>query len=93
MRFAPGNPGGPGRPKGTKILSTQAKIREIIEKYGDPLEGLATIAADKKNDMNIRVHAYKEVAKYAYAPRKAEDESGETAERLIIELDMPRRER
>lgn len=64
---------------------------QIVATYGDPLVGLAEIASTEGNEMALRVQAYKELAKYAHAQRKAEDDAGESADRLIIELDMPRR--
>jgi len=89
--FKTGNPGGPGRKKGTKIVSTQAKVREIISKYGDPLEGLAALASEELNDNGLRLQAYKELAKYCYAPRKAEDGEGDSGETVTLILDMPKR--
>lgn len=74
-----------------KLANTRAVMEGIIAKYGDPLVGLAEIAVGVENDLALRVQAYKELCKYGHAQRKPEDDAGETAERLIIELDMPRR--
>ena len=68
-----------GRPKGArnKVTASQ-KISEVEQRMGvtlDPLEGMAQIAADETNDIQVRLAAFREMAKYLYAQRKAVDMS------------------
>ena len=78
--------GGPGRKPGTRNKSTkvsaQQRVREIEKQLGrsiDPLEGLAKIAAETE-DVQVRLSALKELAKYLYPQRKAVDMSLEEQE-------------
>ena len=78
--------GGPGRKPGTRNkntkVSAQQKVREIEEELGcsiDPLAGLAKIAHES-DDVQIRLSALKELAKYLYPQRKAVDMSLEEQE-------------
>tara|TARA_R100000656_G_scaffold59600_1_gene46400 strand:- start:897 stop:1313 length:417 start_codon:yes stop_codon:yes gene_type:complete len=72
--------GGPGRKPGSRNhrtkVSAQQKLREVEDKLGvtiDPLEGMAHIAADRAQDVQIRLTALRELAKYVYPQRKAVD--------------------
>tara|TARA_R100000234_G_scaffold36677_1_gene21747 strand:+ start:26 stop:427 length:402 start_codon:yes stop_codon:yes gene_type:complete len=78
--------GGPGRKPGTRNkntkVSAQQKVREIEQQLGrsiDPLEGLAKIAAETE-DVQVKLSALKELAKYLYPQRKAVDMSLEEQE-------------
>ena len=78
--------GGPGRKPGTRNkntkVSAQQKVREIEKQLGrsiDPLEGLAKIAAETE-DVQVKLSALKELAKYLYPQRKAVDMSVEEQE-------------
>ena len=78
--------GGPGRKPGTRNKSTkvsaQQRVREIEKQLGrsiDPLEGLAKIAAATE-DVQVKLSALKELAKYLYPQRKAVDMSLEEQE-------------
>ena len=78
--------GGPGRKPGTRNQSTkvsaQQRVREIEKQLGrsiDPLEGLAKIAAETE-DVQVKLSALKELAKYLYPQRKAVDMSLEEQE-------------
>ena len=68
-----------GRPKGARNRVTASqKISEVEQRMGvtlDPLEGMAQIAADETNDIQVRLAAFREMAKYLYAQRKAVDMS------------------
>ena len=78
--------GGPGRKPGTRNKSTkvsaQQRVRELEKQLGrsiDPLEGLAKIAAETE-DVQVKLSALKELAKYLYPQRKAVDMSLEEQE-------------
>ena len=78
--------GAPGRKPGSRNKSTkvsaQQRVREIEKQQGrsiDPLEGLAKIAAETE-DVQVRLSALKELAKYLYPQRKAVDMSLEEQE-------------
>ena len=72
--------GSPGRKPGSRNhrtkVSAQQKLREVEGKLGvtiDPLEGMAIIAVDAAQDVQIRLTALRELAKYIYPQRKAVD--------------------
>lgn len=65
-----------GRTKGTKNWSTMAIREKLASLNCDPLEGMEKIATDEKNDISIRLQAYKELAKYVYPQLKAIEISG-----------------
>jgi hypothetical protein len=53
-------------------------LRQVEEDLGvaiDPLEGMAQIAVDPSMDIQIRLTAMRELAKYIYPQRKAVDMS------------------
>lgn len=68
-----------GRPKGARNrVTAAAKVEQVERELGqtlDPLEGMAKIAWDEKHDIQIRLAAMRELAKYLYAQRKAVDMS------------------
>ena len=68
-----------GRPKGSRNrVTAAAKVEQVERELGqtlDPLEGMAKIAWDEKHDIQIRLAAMRELAKYLYAQRKAVDMS------------------
>ena len=45
----------------------------------DPIEGMARIAMDESAELDVRLHAYKELAQYSYPKRKAIEHRGEMA--------------
>jgi hypothetical protein len=52
----------------------------------DPIEGLARIAMDANNSVEIRLRAYSELAPYIAARRKAVDMHVESAESMKVEI-------
>ena len=65
------------RNKGSKVSASE-KLRQVEEQLGvavDPLEGMAHIAVDPNNDVQTKLSALRELAKYAYPQRKAVDMS------------------
>ena len=73
---APGRKPG-SRNKNSKVSASE-KLRQVEEDLGvaiDPLEGMAQIAVDPTMDIQIRLTAMREIAKYIYPQRKAVDMS------------------
>ena len=65
------------RNKGSKVSASE-KLRQVEEQLGvavDPLEGMAHIAVDPNNDVQTKLSALRELAKYVYPQRKAVDMS------------------
>jgi hypothetical protein len=65
-----------GRKKGTKNKLTTAALERLSELNCDPLEGMAKIAADKKNPIELRARMYAELAQYVYPKRRSMELSG-----------------
>jgi len=66
-----------GRCKGTLNKRTQA-VAERLETLGcDPIEGMAEIAMDKSQPMQLRATMYRELAQYVAPKRKAMEMTGE----------------
>ena len=69
--------GAPGRKPGSRNhrtkVSAQTKLQEVEAEIGpmDPLEGMARIAADMSLDVQVRLTALKELARYIYPQQKA----------------------
>ncbi len=60
-----------GRTKGTPNRRSQT-VAEKLEALGcDPIEGMAKIAMDRKNRIELRAQMYKELAQYVAPRRKA----------------------
>ncbi len=72
----------PGHPKhGGRKLKSKNKITrdvaELLNKLGvNPIEGMATIAADPKADLPIRARMHAELAKYLHPQLKSVEHSG-----------------
>ena len=65
------------RNKGSKVSASE-KLRQVEEQLGmtvDPLEGMARIAVDPNSDVQTKLSALRELAKYVYPQRKAVDMS------------------
>lgn len=68
---------GQGRPKGSPNRQT-VEIADKLAKLGcDPLTGMAKIAMNAKNPMDLRARMYAELAQYIAPKRKAIEHSGE----------------
>ncbi len=77
-----------GRAKGTPNKAT-ADIAEKLAKLGcDPLLGMARIAMDKKNPLDIRGRMFSELAQYVAPKRRAVEHSADkpTLEALLGRL-------
>lgn len=75
-----------GRKKGTPNRKTKL-VEEICAEMGiDPIRGLARIAKNPKNPVEIRLRAYSCIAEYMYPKRKAIEHTGSNGEALRIEL-------
>ena len=62
---------GAGRPSGAKNKRS-AEIEEKLTALGcDPIEGMATIAADPTASLELKLQAFKELAQYVAPKRKA----------------------
>ena len=84
-----GTPKTGGRKKGTPNRATLAVAEKLAALNCDPLEGLAMIAEDKSNSLEIRMRCYAELLPYLYPKRKPIDHAaGETNPiNLFINLD------
>lgn len=73
-----------GRQKGTPNKDTKALQDRIAERYPgwDPVEAMAEIAQDDKNDVMIRLAALKEIAQYIHPKRKAIEHTGKDGKDL-----------
>jgi len=88
-KFKKGESGNPnGRPKGSKSAKTKLVEQRLKELGCDPLEVLATICNDKKEETSLRLHAAKELANYIYPKRKAIEHSTEDGESLSFTVNM-----
>lgn len=74
-----------GRQKGTPNKDTKALQDRIASKYPgwDPVEAMAEIAQDDKNDVMIRLAALKEIAQYIHPKRKAIEHTGKDGAPLV----------
>jgi hypothetical protein len=60
-----------GRTKGSPNRATRDVMERLNELNCDPLEGMASIAADQNNTPELRGRMYGELAQYVYPKRKA----------------------
>jgi hypothetical protein len=80
---------GQGRPKG----ALNKRTREVIDKLAaldcDPIAGMALIAMDEKNSIEVRARMFVELAQYVAPKRKAVEHSSDavTIETLLLQLD------
>jgi len=76
-----------GRTAGTPNRKTQ-EVTELLESLGcDPIEGMARIAMDERNSVEVRSRMYAELAQYVAPRRKAVEHSGVAEEeRLTIRV-------
>lgn len=79
-----------GREKGTLNKNKQALHDRILAKYPDydPVMAMVEIAKDKKNTVEIRLTAHKEVSKYIHSQLKAIEHSGhlDSVQTITVEL-------
>jgi hypothetical protein len=70
-----------GKPPGTINKANRALNELMAEKFPgyDPIVAMAEIANDDKNDIEIRLTAHKEVAKYTRPQLKSVEHTGDKA--------------
>lgn len=78
MPFVKGQPRPPnaGRRKGSVPKINQAVSEKLAALGCDPIEGMARIALDSKNPIEIRAKMYSELSQYVHPKRRAVEISG-----------------
>lgn len=80
-----------GRVRGTPNQRTQ-DIQLMLDQLGcDPIEGMARIAMDVANPVEIRARMYAELAQYIAPKRKSVEIGGGDASRVIFNIGIDRR--
>lgn len=75
-----------GRQRGTPNRRTQ-DVRLILERLGcDPIEGMARIAMDPQNPVEVRARMFAELAGYVAPKRKALEMAGTDANRVTFNI-------
>ncbi|MEK7122322.1 MAG: hypothetical protein AAB855_00540 [Patescibacteria group bacterium] len=75
-----------GRKAGTPNKRTVAVEKKLTELGCDPIEGMARIAIDKKNPLEMRAKMYAELAPYVVPKRKSMEMTGELVTFVISGL-------
>jgi hypothetical protein len=80
---------GQGRPKGALNKRTIEVIDKLAALHCDPITGMARIAMNKNNPVELRARMFVELAQYVAAKRKAVEHSGDAGmiEALLLRLD------
>ena len=80
---------GQGRPKGALNKRTRDVIDKLSALRCDPIAGMARIALDKKNPVELRAKMFAELAQYVAPKRKAVEHSAQpgTIETLLARID------
>ena len=68
---------GAGRPVGAASKATEEVQAKLDELGCDPISGMAQIALDKSNSIELRAQMFKELAQYIAPKRRATEISGE----------------
>jgi hypothetical protein len=78
---------GQGRPKGALNKRTRAVADLLAEMDCDPIAGMARIATDESNPIELRARMFAELAQYVAPKRKAVEYSGEVniIEQILLE--------
>ena len=80
-----------GRVRGTPNQRTQ-DIQRLLDQMGcDPIEGMARIAMDVDNPVEIRARMYAELAQYIAPKRKSIEMGNGDADRVIFNIGIDRR--
>jgi len=75
-----------GRTRGTPNRRTQ-DVQALLARIGcDPIEGMASIAMDRQNPVEIRARMYAELAQYIAPKRKAIQVDGGEKSRVTFNL-------
>lgn len=81
-----------GRTRGTPNRRTN-DIQSLLERLGcDPIEGMARIAMDPQNSIEVRARMYAELAGYIAPKRKALQVDGGDAKRVIFNIGIAPRQ-
>ena len=80
-----------GRTKGTPNKRTQEVVQRLRSLGCDPIEGMALIAMDDANSMELRARVYMELAQYVAPKRKALALSSTADERVVFNIGLPDR--
>jgi hypothetical protein len=80
---------GQGRPKGALNKRTLDVIDKLAALHCDPITGMALIAMDEKNSIELRAKMFVELAQYIAPKRKAVEHSSDAGmiEALLLRLD------
>jgi hypothetical protein len=80
---------GQGRPKGALNKRTLEVIDKLAAERCDPIAGMARIAMNKKNPVELRARMFAELAQYVAPKRKAMEHSGDAGmiEALLARID------
>jgi hypothetical protein len=80
---------GQGRPKGALNKRTLDVIDKLAAERCDPIAGMARIAMNKKNPVELRARMFAELAQYVAPKRKAMEHSGDAGmiEALLARID------
>ena len=80
---------GQGRPKGALNKRTRDVIDKLSALRCDPIAGMARIALDKKNPVELRAKMFAELAQYVAPKRKAVEHSAQpgTIETLLARIE------
>ncbi len=81
---------GAGRPKGSPNVRT-VEVQAKLEELGcDPIEGMAKIAMDESNSIELRASMFKELAMYIAPKRKMTEVIAEQVVRQFVISDTPK---
>jgi len=80
---------GQGRPKGALNKRTLDVIEKLAAERCDPIVGMARIAMNEKNPVELRARMFAELAQYVAPKRKALEHSGDAGmiEALLSKID------
>jgi hypothetical protein len=80
---------GQGRPKGALNKRTLDVIDKLAAERCDPIVGMARIAMNKNNPVELRARMFAELAQYVAPKRKAMEHSGDAGmiEALLARMD------
>lgn len=78
---------GAGRPVGSKGRRTKDVEDRLAALRCDPITGMARIAMNKKNPLDLRARMYAELAQYVAPKRRATEHSGaiSVVEQFLLE--------
>lgn len=88
MPFVKGmpRPANAGRKKGSLNRVNPSAAERLAELGCDPLQGMALIAANKKNPVEVRGRMYAELAKYRYPQLKAIEHTGNVSGQVQVDI-------